>query len=62
MNLKTIIMAAGAIILIISLTADYIGIGNQQGMGFQQIVGSLVGLLIIVFALIRYKGKGEPPS
>ena len=60
MNTKMIIIAAGAIILIVSLTADYIGLGNQEGMGFQQIVGSLVGLLVIVFALIRYKGKAVP--
>ncbi len=40
------LIALGAVGLVVSLAADVIGIGNQAGIGWKQILGAVVGLIV----------------
>jgi uncharacterized membrane protein len=54
MSKKTIglvLIVIGVILAILSLAADAIGIGNQQGFGWQQILGTIVGIVIILIGI-----------
>jgi len=46
------LFGAGAIILILSLAADPIGIGGSPGFGWKQILGALVGAVLTVVGLV----------
>lgn len=48
MSRKTIgyvLIALGVVITVVSLAADAIGIGNQNGFGYQQLLGTFFALL-----------------
>ncbi len=46
-RLGSILAAVGIIILLLSLFADLLGIGGYPGLGVKQIVGIIIGLVII---------------
>ena len=50
-----IFAVVGIIILLISLFADLIGIGGYPGLGYKQIIGIIVGVLIIIIGLILHR-------
>ena len=51
-----VLFGVGAVILILSLAADPIGIGGSPGFGWKQILGSLVRALLTVVGLaLGYK-------
>ena len=50
--LTTAILVIGTVILVASLFADSLGIGNYQGFGFDQAVGSIVGAVITAIGLL----------
>lgn len=54
-NAPFIIMIVGVGVLAVSLLADYVGIGNDQGYGKQQITGTVVGVVVMLlgFALMK---------
>jgi uncharacterized membrane protein len=43
-----IMIVVGVVLLIVSLSADMLGIGNGLGIGWKQILGAVVGALIAV--------------
>ena len=47
-----VLLMVGIVILILSLTADLIGIGSNPGVGPYQIIGIIVGAIGIVVGLI----------
>ena len=48
-----VLFVIGAIILVLSLTADLIGIGvNPVVFGYRQIIGTIVGVIVVVAGLI----------
>jgi hypothetical protein len=50
MNKKSwgfILLGVGAIILLLSLTADLFGFGGAAGFGYKQIIGTLAGVITI---------------
>ena len=54
MSKKTISLVAiivGALLALISLIADYIGIGSYPGINYAQLGGIAVGLLIVLIGL-----------
>jgi hypothetical protein len=54
MSQKTIglvVMVGGAVLLILSLTADLIGIGSYPGLHWAQLTGAAVGLVVLMFGL-----------
>jgi len=46
MNKPVIILAVGVLIFFVSLTADAFGIGEGTGIGWKQIMGVVVGLIV----------------
>jgi NADH:ubiquinone oxidoreductase subunit 6 (subunit J) len=56
-----ILMGVGAIILLISLTADMIGLGaDPVNFGWKQILGAVVGVVIIIIGIVLLKTKKNP--
>ncbi len=53
----TIWLAVGIIILILSLVADSIGLGEGQGFGNKQIAGTIAGAIVFVVGLILIRKK-----
>lgn len=47
-----VLFGVGAVILILSLAADPIGIGGSPGFGWKQILGALVGAVLTVVGLV----------
>ena len=57
-TLSTAILVVGIVILVISLFADNIGIGDFPGFGRDQLIGSVVGAIVTVIgAILTFKGK-----
>ena len=51
-----VLFGAGAVILVLSLAADPIGIGGSPGFGWKQILGALAGAVLTVVGLaLGYK-------
>ena len=46
-----ILMGVGIILLLVSLLADVLGIGDSPGIGFKQIIGAVVGAVIVIIGL-----------
>ncbi len=47
LNAATVVVIIGAGLLLISLLADVLGIGDDPGFGSQQTMGSSAGLVIL---------------
>ena len=47
-TLGFILVAAGLIVLVVSASADALGIGGHAGFGFKQIAGSVGGLFVAI--------------
>jgi hypothetical protein len=58
MNKPVVLLVVGVMLSLISLTADVIGIGEGTGIGWRQITGFTVGLVIAVVGLVQMRKKG----
>ncbi len=47
-TMGVVLVVLGVVMLVVSLAADMIGIGNQAGIGWKQILGAVVGVIIAV--------------
>jgi hypothetical protein len=59
-NKKTIgivLLAVGAVLLIVSLVADVIGIGGAAGFGYKQTIGVIAGVVVAVTGFVLYSKK-----
>ena len=55
---NTWILIVGIIILVISLILDYLGLKNtQEGFGTVQIIGTIVGAILIIIAVVMMLAK-----
>jgi hypothetical protein len=56
------VILIGAVVLIISLTADPTGLGAAAGVGFKQLTGAGVGIIIAIIGLWVSQGaeKSQP--
>lgn len=62
MSQKTIgwvVMIAGAVLLILSLIADLIGLGSYPGMNWAQITGAVVGLVLLLAGLWFWRSASK---
>jgi len=48
-------MIAGGLIALVSLLADFIGIGSYPGLNTAQYLGLLVGLVFIIMGYLLYR-------
>ena len=54
-------MVLGAVILLASILADSIGLDDQPGLGFQQIIGTILGVVALGVGIFLNK-SGNPGS
>jgi hypothetical protein len=50
-----IFTVVGIIILLLSLFGDLIGIGGYPGLGYKQMIGMIIGVLIIIIGFILHR-------
>jgi hypothetical protein len=59
MRLPVILLVAGVLLFLVSLTADVTTIGEGTGIGWKQIVGAVIGVVIAAAGMIQLrKAKG----
>jgi hypothetical protein len=58
-RIAIILGVAGALIALVSLLADTIGLGSGSGFGPYQISGVLAGLLLLGLAVRRWRRAGS---
>lgn len=58
-NASVVLLLVGVGLLLASLLADVIGIGDHAGFGKQQIVGTVVGVLLTVLGVYFVKRKTD---
>jgi len=56
--IRLIFIILGGALLILSLTADMIGIGSYPGFNYAQILGAVVGLAALIFGI--FYGRSTP--
>jgi len=54
-----ILIVAGALLALISLLADVIGLGRAPGFGYGQIAGLLIGLAALVAGIVILRQGAE---
>jgi hypothetical protein len=52
------ILGLGVVILLLSILADAIGVGRDEGFGWKQTVGVLIGIVLIVVGSYRRRKPG----
>ena len=55
MNKPVVLLLIGVLVFFVSLTADAFGIGEGTGIGWKQIMGVVVGLVIAAVGAIQMK-------
>jgi len=46
-----ILIALGAVGMVVSLAADALGIGNRAGIGWKQLPGAAAGVLVVLYGM-----------
>jgi hypothetical protein len=54
-----VVIALGALMLLASLTADMTGLGDDAGFGSQQMIGTVVGIVVLGIGAYLYKKSGS---
>jgi uncharacterized membrane protein YdcZ (DUF606 family) len=60
-NAATLVIIIGAGLLLISLLADVIGIGDDVGFGRQQTMGTVAGLIILAVGVYLNRKQDKSP-
>jgi hypothetical protein len=59
--ISRIMVIGGVLLVVVSITADMIGLGARLGFGLRQTIGTVVGLAAIAFGywlgFVKDKGK-----
>ncbi len=50
--LRFVLVAIGILILLVSLLADFIGVGGYPGIGYKQIIGIVIGIGIAILGWV----------
>jgi hypothetical protein len=52
------VIALGALMLLASLTADMTGLGDEGRFGSKQMIGTVVGIVVLGFGAYLYRKSG----
>ncbi len=52
-----VVIALGALILLASLTADLTGLGDHVGFGLKQVIGTVVGIIVLAMGVDFFKSS-----
>jgi hypothetical protein len=62
-NIGLILMVIGIIIVIVDLLADSLGFGGAPDQfGIQQIVGVVVGVVLVIVGFVLFRRAGVPAA
>ena len=54
-TIGTVLLVVGIIVLIVSVGADVIGLGTDVRFGIRQILGTVVGIILMAAGFIYYR-------
>lgn len=57
MNRAVVFLVAGVLLFLVSLTADAIGVGEGTGIGWKQILGAVVGVVVAAVGMVQLRRK-----
>ncbi len=52
---SVVLLVAGVLVFLLFLTADSLGIGEGTGIGWKQITGAVIGVLMAAVGMYRLK-------
>lgn len=50
-----VMLTVGVLLFLISLTADSLGIGEGTGVGWKQITGAIVGVVVAALGIMNFR-------
>jgi hypothetical protein len=53
-----VLLVIGVLLFLVSLTADSLGIGEGTGIGWKQIAGAVVGVLMAAIGMVQLRKSG----
>lgn len=56
-QLGIVLLVIGVIILLLSLLANFIGVGSAPGFGYKQITGTVVGVIVAIVGYVLFSRK-----
>ncbi len=56
-RLPVVLLVIGVLVFLISLTADTTGFGEGTAIGWKQIAGAIVGVVIAAIGMVQLKRK-----
>ncbi len=59
-TVSRILLIGGAFLFLLSLLADWIGLGSYPGFNYAQYGGMAVGLVFIAYGLQKIRAKKKP--
>ena len=57
MNKPVILLVAGVLLFFVSLAADAVGIGEGTGIGWKQITGAVIGVIVAAVGIVQMRKK-----
>ena len=57
MNKPVVLLLIGVLVFFVSLTADAFGIGEGTGIGWKQITGAVIGVVIAAIGIVQMRKK-----
>ena len=55
-NLGVILLVVGVLLFLVSLAADSLGLGSNPGLGWKQIAGVVIGVVVAAAGMITVRG------
>jgi len=56
-SLAAALLVIGVLLFLVSLTADTTGLGEGMGVGWKQITGAVIGVVIAAIGMYRLRGS-----
>ncbi len=53
------LLVVGVLLFLIALTADQLGIGGHPGLGWKQIIGAVVGVVVAAVGMFLLRAAGK---
>jgi hypothetical protein len=54
-RLGSLLIGVGIVLLLVSVFADPLGIGGYPGFGTKQVIGTILGIVIVVIGMFLYR-------
>jgi hypothetical protein len=58
-TVSVVLLTAGVLLFLVSLTADSLAIGGAPGIGWKQISGAVVGVVLAAVGMVKLRSRSE---